>query len=147
VTAFLYAAASSGEAPPPLKEFDHPCHRDSGGFGRLDVVRPNGAIGNQVRRHPEAVVGATFDTARLVPGRSLHPFAGGCVEREHRQRLFRRNAVPGFYVPERRWPCGWPCGSGFAAGAAVSGVPGVAAGWRVVGRVGNRSGVRAAVTV
>jgi hypothetical protein len=140
-------AAHPREVPSPSRRNDHPCHRDSGGFGRLDVVRPGGAIGYPVRRHPEAVVGATFDAPRLVPGRSLHPFAGGCVEREHRERLFRGSSVSRFDVSERWRSEGWPCGSGFAAGAAVPGVSCVAAGWRVVGRVGNRSGVRAAVTV
>ena len=57
---------------------------------------------------------------------SLHSLARGRVEREHRQRLLRRNAVPRLDVSQRARACGRPCGSRYAAGAAVSGLVGVA---------------------
>jgi hypothetical protein len=62
----------------------------------------------------------------VAPAGSLHPPARGCVEREHRQRLFRRVSVCRVDVSKCRRPCGWPCGSGHAQGAALSRVAGVA---------------------
>ena len=62
----------------------------------------------------------------VAPTSCVHPPARGCVEREHGQRLLRRDAVPRVDVSKCRRPCGWACGSGHAEGAAVSGVVGVA---------------------
>lgn len=111
-------------------------HRHDGGLSDRRVDR---------RRRP-----STSSLARpaLVAARgAVHSPARGRVERKHRERLLRRDAVPCRDVPVGWWPAGWACRSGSAGGAAVPGVACVASRWRFVAGVGHCVGLRAALTI
>jgi hypothetical protein len=137
-------AALTAEALFPLKELDHPCCNPHGGLGgRPYSLYAGREIGN-LRADAEALVRAAFDAARLVLAGVVHPLPRGCVEREHRQRLFRRDAVSSVDVAFGGRPV--VAASGVAAGAAVPGVPGLAARRPVLGRVGDRRDLRAEVS-
>lgn len=117
-------AACEAEAQSPLKERSNPCRIDNGGLAGRPHVRPGGKVGNQVRPGACSLVGKAFDAGRLVLAGALHPLTRGRLEREHRQRLFRRNAVFALDVAFGRWPV--VSASCDAARAVVPGVFGVA---------------------
>lgn len=98
----------------PISEVTHSACTDPG--------RSNSCTHTHTRRErpPETVARA----AVVAPPSRLHPPARRGVEREYRQRLLRRNAVPSVDVAVRRRP--GLSASSDAAGAAVQGVAGVA---------------------
>lgn len=88
-------------------------------------------------------------TALVADPGALHPLTRGGVERRDRQRLRGRDAVPPLDVGQcRRTHARLPLGvGGDAAGAALPGVAGVAPRRRLLAGMGNRSSVRAAVSL
>ena len=110
-----------------------------------DPGRSPGCTHTHTRRArlPETVARA----AVVAPPGDLHPPARGSMEREHRQRIFRRNAVPSVDVPQRWWSARRPRRLGFAEGAALSGLASLASIWAVLVAMGDRFCLRPEVNV
>lgn len=99
----------------------HPCirpHRRNG-----DLTHPAHRPCDRSSR-PHAVALACLPLV-ASPGDLRAPTRRG-VEREHRQRVLRRHAVPALDVQERRRPIRRPGGPGHTQGAAVPGMVGLA---------------------
>lgn len=119
---------------------------DSSGPSRVEVRsgvagdRPTGA-----RRNTGAATAARSVVAGLGCRGGVHSFARRCVDVCDRQWLLRRVSVSDRHVGVGRWA--WSSIAGFSSRADVSGVVGVAAGRRILARVGNRWRVRVAVSL
>ena len=77
----------------------------------------------------------------MARGCSLHPPARRSMEREHRQRVLRRDAVPSLHVGLCR-RCA-PTGSRIPTRAAIPCLSRLSSGRKLLARMGNRASLRA----
>ena len=117
-------AVSAPAAVSPPNGVAHQTSLSHRGGGVSAAAHSVSTHGNQLRAAAEALVRPSLDTAWLVHAGPLYSLTRGRVERQHRQRLLRRNAVPDRYLAVCRWA--FVSASCLAARAAIPRVPGVA---------------------